>query len=104
MEVSGLQRLAIEVFKTLKSLKPGFMHTYFKKGSHSVRRKKDLVVNRAKATTFGEKSLTTLAPGDVSDTARKMKFSIKDFFSKCDQIRSFLRIWLHLLNFYLTFT
>ena len=22
-----------------------------------------------------------------------MKFSIKDFFSKCDQIRSFLRIW-----------
>ena len=25
-----------------------------------------------------------------SDTAEKMKFSIKDFFSKCDQIRSFL--------------
>ena len=24
------------------------------------------------------------------DTAQKMKFSIKDFFSKCDQIRSFL--------------
>ena len=24
--------------------------------------------------------------------AQKMKFSIKDFFSKCDQIRSFLRI------------
>ena len=28
----------------------------------------------------------------------KMKFSIKDFFSKCDQIRSFLRIWSHLLK------
>ena len=27
-----------------------------------------------------------------------MKFSIKDFSSKCDQIRSFLRIWLHLLK------
>ena len=27
-----------------------------------------------------------------------MKFSIKGFFSKCDQIRSFLRIWLHLLK------
>ena len=26
-------------------------------------------------------------------TARKIKFSIKDFFRKCDQIRSFLRIW-----------
>ena len=25
-------------------------------------------------------------------TAQKMKFSIKDFFSECDQIRSFLRI------------
>ena len=27
-----------------------------------------------------------------------MKFSIKDFFGKCDQIRSFLRIWLHLMK------
>ena len=26
-----------------------------------------------------------------------MKFSIKVIFSKCDQIRSFLRIWSHLL-------
>ena len=31
-------------------------------------------------------------------TSQKMKFSIKDFFSKCDQIRSFLRIWSHLLK------
>ena len=29
---------------------------------------------------------------------KKMKFSIMDFFSKCDQIRSFLRIWSHLLK------
>ena len=29
---------------------------------------------------------------------KKMKFSIKDFFSKCDQIRSFLRIWSHVLK------
>ena len=28
----------------------------------------------------------------------KMKFSIKDFFSKCNQIRSFLQIWSHLLK------
>ena len=27
-----------------------------------------------------------------------MKFSIKDFFSKCDQIRRELRIWSHLLK------
>ena len=31
-------------------------------------------------------------------TAQKMKFSVKGFFSKFDQIRSFLRIWSHLLK------
>ena len=34
----------------------------------------------------------------VEFTAQKMKFSIKDFFSKCDQIRRKLRIWSHLLK------
>ena len=34
-------------------------------------------------------------------TAQKMKFFIKDFFSKCDQSRRKLRIWLHLLKKYL---
>ena len=29
---------------------------------------------------------------------QKLKFSIKDFFSECDQIRSFLLIWSHLLK------
>ena len=32
------------------------------------------------------------------DTAQKMKFSNEDFFSKCDQTRSFLWIWSHLLK------
>ena len=32
------------------------------------------------------------------NTAQKMKFSIKDFFSKCDKIRSFLWIWSHFLK------
>ena len=31
-------------------------------------------------------------------TAQKMKLSIKDFSSKCNQIRRFLRIWSHLLE------
>ena len=31
-------------------------------------------------------------------TAQKLKFSIKDFFSKCNKIRSFLWIWSHLLK------
>ena len=33
---------------------------------------------------------------------KKRKFFIKDFLSKCDQIRSFLRIWSHLLKKSLT--
>ena len=31
-------------------------------------------------------------------TAEKIKFSIKDFSSKCDEIRRKLRIWSHLLE------
>ena len=31
-------------------------------------------------------------------TAQNMKFSMKDFFSKCDQIRKKLRIWSNLLK------
>ena len=34
-------------------------------------------------------------------TAQKVKYSINDFFSKCDQICSFLQIWSYLLNQYL---
>ena len=33
-----------------------------------------------------------------SSTAEKMKFTIKDFFSKCDRICSFLRTWSNLLK------
>ena len=33
-----------------------------------------------------------------SSTTQKMKFFIKDFFSKYDQIGSFLRIWSDLLK------
>ena len=35
------------------------------------------------------------------NTAQKMKFFSQDFFSKCNQIRSFLRIWSHLLKKFL---
>ena len=34
----------------------------------------------------------------TTSTAQKMKFSIKDFFSKCNQTRRKLRIWSHLLK------
>ena len=32
----------------------------------------------------------------IDSTTQKMVFSSKDYFSKCDHILSFLRIWLHL--------
>ena len=34
----------------------------------------------------------------ASGTAQEMKFSIRDFFSKCDQIGNYLWIWSHLLK------
>ena len=39
-----------------------------------------------------------MQPFPSLDTAQKMKFSIKGFFSKCDQIHNFLMIWSHLLK------
>ena len=33
---------------------------------------------------------------DYQDIALKMKFSVKDFFSRCNQICSFLRLWSRL--------
>ena len=37
----------------------------------------------------------------INNTAQKMRFSIKDFFSRCDQIRMKLRIRSHLLKKFL---
>ena len=36
--------------------------------------------------------------GFIQVTAQKMKFSVKNFFSKCDQIRSFLQTGSYLLK------
>ena len=40
-------------------------------------------------------------PKKSTSFQQKMRFSIKDIFSKCDQIRSFLRIWSHVLKKFL---
>ena len=37
-------------------------------------------------------------PFVYASTTQKIKFSIKSFFNKCDQIRSFLQIWWYLLK------
>ena len=50
------------------------------------------------STLLKVKAFTSLNMLPRISTAQKMKFSIKDFFSKCDQIRRKLRIWSHLLK------
>ena len=45
-----------------------------------------------------QKSLEIRKTSSNKQHCTKMKFSIKDFFGKCDQIRSFRRIWSHLLK------
>ena len=39
-----------------------------------------------------------LKPLIIANTAQKMKFSVKNFFGKCDLIHRKLRIWAHLLK------
>ena len=47
------------------------------------------------------RSLLQLYVRKMTHTAQKLKFSIQGFFSKCDQNRSILRIWSHLLKKFL---
>ena len=55
--------------------------------------------NNVKKVTL--KMIFTECNRNISNTAQKMKFFIKDFFSKCGQIRKKLRIWSHLLKKFL---
>ena len=61
------------------------MRTYFKKGSQSVRRKDDLVVNRAKTTALGEKSLRTLGP--------KIWHSLPEDWTSLHKFTEFIQTW-----------
>ena len=49
-------------------------------------------------TLYSYMSWSAIHPLTLMNTAQKMKFSIKDFFSTCDKIRRFLWIWSHLLK------
>ena len=48
--------------------------------------------------SFPSYTCIILFPSQAITTTQNMKFSMKDFFRKCDQIRRKLRIWSHLLN------
>ena len=62
-----------------------------------------LRINKKRFPVLCEKWTTGMG-GDIelfkTYTVLKIKFFIKDSFSKCDQICSFLRIWSHLLKKY----
>ena len=51
---------------------------------------------------FAEEFIKNYNENSDKNIAQKIKFYIKDFFSKCDQICSLLRIWSHLLKKFLT--
>ena len=97
--------------------------SYFMEVTEDQVRKEILHLHGSKATSVGDRPIDILKlTGDVhlsaitkviklslrngcfpsylksADTAQKIKFFLKDFFSKYDQIRSFLRIWSHLLK------
>ena len=58
----------------------------------------DSSVNMGVSSPYFKVSMVQIV---VSHTAKRIKFSIKGFFSKWDQIRSFLQIpavWPHLLK------
>ena len=47
---------------------------------------------------YSENLIKLSITASMFDTAQKMKFSIKNFISKCDQIRRKWRSWSHLLK------
>ena len=51
-------------------------------------------------TNFRENLLNLLLKEEILKVSlhKKWSYPLKDFFSKCDQIRSFLGIWSHLLK------
>ena len=62
------------------------------------KRDMDDIGGTTKNQVFRESKSWTVVLDSLHDTAQKMKFSIKDFFSKSDQIRRKLVIWSYLLK------
>ena len=106
-----MKRLWIFHFSTLRNSKKEYVIFYlFSEGTLTHSDQCSLFIPQEKGKSAGEISnvkIMTVIPVTViagylrmkihPNTAQKMKFSIKDFIRKCDQIRSFLRIWSHLL-------
>ena len=50
------------------------------------------------SVSLRQRPIFSSCTNDETHMQKRKKFSITDFFSKCDQIRSYLRIWSHLLK------
>ena len=61
-------------------------------------KKKSIFLSKICRASFFSFSLHLIQDQPLTITTQKMKFSIKDFFSKCDQIRRKLGSWSHLLK------
>ena len=64
---------------------------------HFLRCVSDIVELNEKSENLTKQMLVS-SKNLLHNTAQKIKFSIKDFLSKCDQVCRFLRTWSHLLK------
>ena len=62
MEIKRLRNLALEIFKTINDLNPGFMKSIFSAKLNARVRTNDILLKARKSATFGDKSLATLGP------------------------------------------
>ena len=88
IEVSRLKRLVIEVFKTFKIFNSRLYAHLFQERFTLCKEKNDLVVNRVKTKTFGEKSLRTLGP----KTWNSLPEDVKDLTS-LPKFIEFIKTW-----------
>ena len=116
MHQRNLQTHATEIYIALNKISREIVNWLFEfTNKNYVLRNMSLLKRKRNFTVhYGSEKLSSLAPKImelVPDSIReektsifkntlhkKMKFSIKGFFSKCDQILSFLRILPHLLK------
>ena len=61
-------------------------------------KKNSIFLSKICRASFFSFSLHLIQDQPLTITTQKMKFSIKDFFSKCDQIRRKLGSWSYLLK------
>ena len=82
--------------------KANIIYTYPFSGTESIKflclKNWDLIIAEIKRIESVRDFKIATKKWKPTSTAQKMKFSMKDLFSKYDQIRSLLRIWSHLLK------